>query len=71
MNSNKLAVIALISAASAEGELNYGYSQHGSDWDLDYPGCGDSNQSPINLISTDRTAAEFEYRVYDQSEDSL
>ena len=67
MNSNKLAVIALISSASAQDlpELNYGYALHGSDWDLDYPGCGDSNQSPINLITVERTASEFEYRVYD------
>ena len=72
MNSNKLAVIALVSStASAQDPLNYDYANHGSDWDLDYPGCGDSNQSPINLITVDRTASEFEYRVYDQSEDDV
>jgi len=67
MNSNKLAVIALISSASAQPvpATDYDYANHGSDWDLDYPGCGDSNQSPINLITVDRTASEFEYRVYD------
>lgn len=70
MNSNKLAVVALLSTVKSQ-TLNYNYALHGSDWDLDYPGCGDSNQSPINLITIDRTASEFEYRVYDQSEDAL
>ena len=72
MNSNKLAVIALVSSAKAAvGDLTYDYTLHGSDWDLDYPACGDSNQSPINLITVDRTAKDYEYRVYDQSEDAL
>ena len=72
MNSNKLAIIALVSSVkAAEGDLTYDYALHGSDWDLDYPACGDSNQSPINLITVDRTAADFEYRVYDKSEDAL
>jgi len=72
MNSNKLAIISLVSSVkAAEGDLTYDYALHGSDWDLDYPACGDSNQSPINLITVDRTAADFEYRVYDQSEDAI
>ena len=73
MNSNKLAVIALISKVSAQPVpgVDYDYANHGLDWDLDYPGCGDSNQSPINLITVDRTASEFEYRVYDQAEDDV
>lgn len=43
MNSKKLAILALFSKVNAQDPETYDYSDHGDDWDIDFPGCGDSN----------------------------
>jgi hypothetical protein len=70
MKTSKFVIMALFAEAS-KAATTWTYTDHGSDWDLDFPACGDSNQSPINLITTDRTAREFEYVVYDESKDEF
>lgn len=68
MKTNQIVIMALFAKATT-GLTEWDYTDHGSDWDLDFPNCGDSNQSPINLITVDRTAREFEYEVFDESKD--
>jgi hypothetical protein len=70
MKTNQFVIMALFAKVTI-GATEWEYTDHGSDWDLDFPGCGDSNQSPINLITVDRTAREFEYEVFDESEDEF
>jgi len=42
MNTKNLVVKALLATAVNAAD-DYNYVQNGADWDLDYPGCGDSN----------------------------
>jgi len=70
MKTNQFVIMALFAKATI-AQTEWDYTDHGSDWDLDFPGCGDSNQSPINLITVDRTAREFEYEVFDESKDEF
>jgi hypothetical protein len=42
MKTNKFVIMALFAGAS-NAVTTWVYTDHGSDWDLDFPGCGDSN----------------------------
>ena len=75
MKSNKLAIVALLANVKAQdNEVTkdaYDYTDHGDDWDIDFPGCGDSNQSPIDLLSMGITRHEYGYFVYSAGDDSV
>ena len=43
MNSNKLAIVLLLAKVNALEDSAYDYTDHGDDWDINFPGCGDSN----------------------------
>jgi len=55
---------------SLEGEpaSEYSYDDHGDDWLADYPSCGESFQSPINLLNP---ISEYgkSYMFYDYKDD--
>ena len=69
MNSNKFAILALLGYVRAADQ--YDYADHGNDWDINFPGCGDSNQSPINLLSMGTSRNNYGYYVYGSSLDEL
>jgi hypothetical protein len=49
---------------------SWNYEKNGADWvGDDFPNCGKTNQSPINLIS--RESDNFEYTIYDGVEDDI
>ena len=70
MNSNKFAVLALLAKVNAQDEV-YDYADHGDDWDINFPGCGDSNQSPINLLSMSTSRNQYSYFVYGSGDDQV
>ena len=62
------AILAL--TVSTNASATWDYKQNGADWVSDeYPNCGTTNQSPINLVSVD--ADDFSYDIYDAEEDNL
>ena len=69
MNSNKLAIVLLLAKVNALEDSAYDYTDHGDDWDINFPGCGDSNQSPINLLTMGTTRHEYGYYVYGANDD--
>ena len=60
-----LAVAALIGSTDAAG-TGYNFIKNGADWPSDFPDCGLTNQSPIDL-KTDESA----YKTYDFQDDSF
>ena len=70
MNSNKFAILALLSKVNAQDEV-YDYADHGDDWDINFPGCGDSNQSPIDLLSMSTSRNQYSYFVYGSGDDQV
>lgn len=68
MNSNQLAVLLLLAKVNAQ---DFDYADHGSDWPINYPGCGDGNQSPINLLSMSNSRNDYSYYVYGANDDQF
>jgi hypothetical protein len=65
MKQLSLATLLLLSEVSASG-VEFDYITNGADWPEDYPDCGRTNQSPIDLISAQDT-----YKTYAASEDKF
>jgi hypothetical protein len=60
-------VLTLLGASEA---ASWDYKKNGADWVSDeFPNCGKTNQSPINLIS--RNNDDFSYTIYEGSEDDV
>jgi hypothetical protein len=57
---------------NAAGDATYNYETNGADWPDFSPDCGNSNQSPINLISySDDKDKDFPYKVYKSKDDEI
>ena len=51
---------------------SWNYQTNGADWPDFSPDCGNSNQSPINLISyNEETEKDFPYKIYKSKDDEI